>query len=256
MAFLDRGGIRIHYEVHGEGPAILLTHGYSATTEMWRPQIAALSRAHRLIVWDVRGHGRSDYPEDQAAYSEEATVADMAAILDAAGAKEAVVGGLSLGGYMSLAFHLAHPERVRALLIVDTGPGYKNDSARETWNANALNTAERLEREGLAALQSASAERALSTHRNAEGLARAARGMLTQRDARVIGSLPEIKVPSLVIVGANDTPFLKASDYMAAKIPGAKLLVIPDAGHAANMDQPEAFNSAVLHFLEEHAARA
>jgi pimeloyl-ACP methyl ester carboxylesterase len=254
MAFLDRGGVRIYYEVHGQGPAILLTHGYSATSEMWRPQVAALSREHRLILWDMRGHGRSDYPNDAAAYSEETTVADMAAILDAAHAEEAVIGGLSLGGYMSLAFHVAHSARVKALLIVDTGPGYKNDTARVAWNDNARNTAERLEREGLAALQGASAERTLSTHRSAEGLARAARGMLTQRDARVISSLPEIKVPSLVVVGANDTPFLKASDYMAAKIPGAKLLVIPDAGHAANIDQPEVFNSAVLRFLQENAA--
>lgn len=253
MAFLDRDGVRIFYEIHGQGPAILLTHGFSATSAMWRPQIAPLSRDHTLILWDMRGHGQSDYPDDGSAYTEEATVADMAAILDATGGREAAIGGLSLGGYMSLAFHLAHPERVKALLIVDTGPGYKNDEARAGWNANALATAERLERDGLAALQSASAERALAQHRDALGLARAARGMLTQRDARVISSLPEIRVPSLVIVGANDTPFLKASDYMAAKIPAAKLAVIPDAGHAANIDQPEAFNTTVLDFLQAHA---
>jgi pimeloyl-ACP methyl ester carboxylesterase len=253
MAFLDRDGVRIFYEVHGNGPAILLTHGFSATSAMWRPQVASLSREHTLIVWDMRGHGLSDYPDDDSAYSERATVGDMAAILDAAGTREAVIGGLSLGGYMSLAFHLAHSERVKALLIVDTGPGYKNDEARAGWNKNAVATAERLERDGLAALQTASAERALAQHRNAKGLARAARGMLAQRNARVISSLPEIKVPSLVIVGANDTPFLKASDYMAAKIPGADLAVIPDAGHAANIDQPESFNAAVLNFLGAHS---
>jgi pimeloyl-ACP methyl ester carboxylesterase len=74
--------------------------------------------------------------------------------------------------------------------------------------------------------------------------------MLTQRDAAVISSLPEVKVPAVVIVGANDTPFLAASDYMAAKIPGAKKVVIPDAGHAANIDQPAAFNAALLAFLD------
>jgi pimeloyl-ACP methyl ester carboxylesterase len=253
MAFLDRDGVRIFYEVHGHGPAILLTHGFSATSAMWRPQIAALSKDHMLILWDMRGHGQSDYPEGDSAYSEDATVADMAAILDAVGAREAVIGGLSLGGYMSLAFHLEHPKRAKALLIVDTGPGYKNDEARAGWNKNALATAERLDRDGLAALQTASAERALAQHRNAGGLARAARGMLTQRDARVISSLPEIRVPSLVVVGANDTPFLKASDYMAGKIPGAKFAVISDAGHAANLDQPEAFNTAVLDFLRANS---
>ena len=75
--------------------------------------------------------------------------------------------------------------------------------------------------------------------------------MLTQRDSSVIESLPTIAVPSIVVVGANDTPFLAASDYMAAKIPGARKAVIPDAGHAANIDQPQAFNTAILAFLAD-----
>lgn len=251
MAKLNRDGVELYYEVHGEGPALLLTHGYSATSQMWRGQVEALSKHHQLILWDMRGHGRSDYPADQAAYSETATVADMAALLDAVGAKRAIVGGLSLGGYMSLAFHLAHPERVRALLIIDTGPGYRKDEARDGWNATSVKTAERYEKDGLGRLASGSIEMRTSHHRDAEGLAKAARGMLTQRDAGVITSLPTIAIPSIVVVGANDTPFLAASDYMAAKIPGAKKAVIPDAGHAANIDQPEAFNAAILGFLAD-----
>jgi pimeloyl-ACP methyl ester carboxylesterase len=251
MPYLDRGGVKIYYESHGEGPALLLTHGYSATSQMWAGQIAPLAKSYRLILWDMRGHGRSDYPEDASAYSEEATVADMAALLDAAGADRAIIGGLSLGGYMSLAFHLAHPARTKALLIIDTGPGYKNDEAREGWNANALKTAERFAREGLAPISGSTAERRSATHRNAKGLAHAGRGMLTQKDARVINSLPDIAVPALVVVGANDTPFLKAADYMAAKIPGAQKVVIADAGHASNMDQPELFNAAILKFLRQ-----
>ncbi|MGY4423813.1 pimeloyl-ACP methyl ester carboxylesterase [Bradyrhizobium sp. JR6.1] len=151
---------------------------------------------------------------------------------------------------MSLAFHRAHPERVRALLIIDTGPGFKKVDAREVWNTRARDTGDRFDREGLEVLKSLSAERASVTHRNARGLALAARGMLAQRDARVIESLPGIKVPSLVVVGADDTPFLAASDYMAAKIPGAQKAVIPNAGHAVNIDQPQAFIAAVLPFLD------
>ena len=250
MPKLDRDGVQIHYEVAGRGPALLLTHGFSATGEMWAGQLAALSPNFTVITWDMRGHGRSDYPQDQALYSEAATVADMAALLDAVGAQSAVIGGLSLGGYMSLAFHRAHPERTRALLIIDTGPGYKNDQAREGWNANALKRAERYEAEGLGDLAKASAEVRAASHRDATGLARAARGMLTQRDARVIESLPDIGVPAIVMVGENDTPFLAASDYMAAKIPGARKAVIPAAGHAANIDNPQAFNAALVGFLE------
>jgi pimeloyl-ACP methyl ester carboxylesterase len=249
---LKRDGVEIHYETHGSGPAILLTHGYSSTARMWDGQIAPLSRDHTLILWDMRGHGESDYPHDPALYSEEATVADMAAILDAVGAKQAVIGGLSLGGYMSLAFHRAHRKRVKALLIVDTGPGFRNDEARQGWNDTAMKTAARFERDGLEPLSRASAERSTASHRSADGLVLAARGMLTQRDARVIESLPDVKVPALVIVGADDAPFLKAADYMAAKIPGASKALIPNAGHAANIDQPELFNNAVGAFLRGH----
>ncbi len=249
MATLTRDGVNLHYEVYGSGPVVLLSHGYSATSEMWKGQIEPLGRKHKLVVWDMRGHGRSDYPPDPAAYSEAATVADMAALLDAVGTPTAIVGGLSLGGYMSLAFHRAHPERVRALLIIDTGPGFRSAQAREGWNRFALETADRLEKDGLAGMPGASPEVRASHHRSAEGLVRAARGMLTQRDASVIESLPTVAVPALVIAGANDAPFLNATDYMAAKIPGAKKLVFPNAGHAVNLDQPAAFNAAVLDFL-------
>jgi pimeloyl-ACP methyl ester carboxylesterase len=250
MPKIERDGVKIYYEVHGSGPPLILTHGYSSTSDMWRGQIEALSKHHKLVLWDMRGHGQSDYPEDPKAYSEALTVADIAALLDEIGAMSAIVGGLSLGGYMSLAFYRAHQKRVRALLIIDTGPGFKKDDARAAWNKRALDTADRFEREGLAVLKSASRERAMASHRNASGLARAARGMLTQRDARVIEILPEIKAPSLIMVGADDAPFLAASDYMAAKIPGANKVVIPSAGHAVNIDQPQAFIDAVLPFLD------
>jgi pimeloyl-ACP methyl ester carboxylesterase len=256
MPKIDRDGVKIHYEVHGDGPPLILTHGYSSTSAMWKGQVEALSKHYRLVLWDMRGHGQSDYPDDPAAYSEALTVGDIAALLDEVGAEKAIVGGLSLGGYMSLAFYRAHPERVATLLIIDTGPGFKKDDAREVWNKRARDTAERFEREGLEVLKSASRERSTVSHRDAKGLALAARGMLTQRDAQVIEVLPDIKVPSLVVVGADDTPFLAASDYMAAKIPGAMKVVIPAAGHAVNIDQPQAFIDAVLLFLASLPNRA
>jgi pimeloyl-ACP methyl ester carboxylesterase len=156
---------------------------------------------------------------------------------------------------MSLAFYSAYPDRVSALIVIDTGPGFKNDGAREAWNKNALGTASKLEIEGLSLLKSTSPERAMSEHRSSRGPANAARGMLTQTNANVINSLPRIAVPSLVIVGANDAPFLNASDYMAKRIPRARKIVIPDAGHASNIDQPGIFNKAVLDFVVEERAR-
>jgi pimeloyl-ACP methyl ester carboxylesterase len=248
MARLDRNGVGIHYEVHGNGPAILLSHGYSATCRMWDGQIAAFKDRYKIIVWDMRGHGESDYPADPAAYSEALTVADMAAILDACDETTAIIGGLSLGGYMTLAFHLRHPDRCRALMLFDTGPGFNKTEAREAWNQRARSRGDDLDARGLAAL-GPSDEVRMSRHRSASGLAGAARGMLTQENAGVIRSLETIAVPALVLVGANDTNFLAATDYMAAKIPGAQKTVIPDAGHAANLHQPAAFNRAMEAFL-------
>ena len=248
MPFVERDGVRIFYEAAGEGPPVLLSHGYSATSRMWRGQVEALAPRYRIITWDMRGHGQSDSPDDPALYSEAATVGDMAAILDALGIDTAVIGGLSLGGYMSLAFHLAHPGRVRALMLFDTGPGYRNPAGREAWNRTAEARAVAFETRGLDALGSG-AEVRIAQHRSSKGLALAARGMLAQFDSRVIESLEGIRVPTLVLVGEKDEPFLGATDYMAAKIPGAQKVVIPGAGHAANIDNPAAFNAAVEAFL-------
>jgi pimeloyl-ACP methyl ester carboxylesterase len=253
MARLDRDGVAIHYEEHGQGPAVLLSHGYSATCRMWDGQVAALKDRYRVIVWDMRGHGQSDYPTDPAAYSEAATVGDMTAILRACGEQRAVIGGLSLGGYMSLAFHLAHPAMTRALMIFDTGPGFRNAEAREAWNQRSRQRADDLDIHGLAALGSSDEVR-MSQHRDASGLAGAARGMLTQRDDAVFRSLETVAVPSLVLVGSEDKHFLAATDYMARKISGATKVVIDDAGHASNLHQPAAFNQAVETFLGGLAA--
>lgn len=254
MPQLDRAGVRIHYEDHGHGLPVLLSHGYSASSRMWKDQVAAFKDRYRIIVWDMRGHGQSDYPEDQAEYSEAKTVEDMAAILKACGVDKAVIGGLSLGGVMSLAFHIAHPEMCQALMLFDTGPGFRKDDARDAWNANAEARAKRFEAEGLAALGK-SDEVQVSPHRDATGLARAARGMLAQQGTHLIDSLATVKVPTLVLAGTEDKPFLAATDYMAAKIPGARKVMIPDAGHAANLHQPKAFNEAMGAFLADVAAK-
>jgi pimeloyl-ACP methyl ester carboxylesterase len=249
VPLIERDGVSIYYEDHGHGPAVLLSHGYGATCRMWNGQIAEFADRYRVIVWDMRGHGLSDDPSDPAAYSHALTVGDMTAILDACRVERAMIGGLSLGGVMSLAFNLAHPERVRALALCDTGPGFRNPDARAAWNERALARARELEEKGFDAMRGGSETR-LGKHRSARGLAGAARGMLAQFDSSLIDSLPGITAPTLVLVGAEDKNFLGAADYMTGKIPSARKMVIQAAGHAANLDQPEAFNRALGDFLE------
>ena len=252
MPFIDRDQTQLYYEVHGDGPAILLTHGFAAESRMWKGQIADLCKKNTLILWDMRGHGRTKAPAEDEAFSEAETVKDMAAILDATGFETAVIGGLSLGGYMSLAFNLSYPERVDALLIIDTGPGYKSETSRAEWNVQANKMTDALAVKGLDGIPGLSAEMRLSEHFDPGGLVRAGRHMLTQHTDDVIQSLPSISAPTLIVVGADDKPYLIGSEYMAQKISGSRKEIIPDAGHAVNIDQPDRFNSTLIDFLSEN----
>ncbi len=174
----------------------------------------------------------------------------MAAILDALDLPCGTIGGHSLGGYMSLEFHRVYEKRVSGLPIVDTGPGFRSEDSRQAWNRQANAFADAISCEGERALTSGLAQ--ASRHKSLDGLVRAGRHMLTQHDANVIESLDSIRKPASIIVGAHDKRFLNGSDYMAREIPGARKVVIPDAGHAANVDRPVEFNRVVSAFLSEH----
>jgi pimeloyl-ACP methyl ester carboxylesterase len=236
--------VRIHSETIGNGPTVLFTHGFGATSEMWRHQLGVLSEQHRVVTWDLRGHGRTRVPGDPSAYSQAAALADMATLLAGEEDRRAVLCGHSLGGYLSLAFHAAQPDRVAALILVATGPGYRDHAGRAKWNALAHRLARQIEASGK--LDTAPG---LGRPGPPEGLALAARGILPQADATVIDSLPTIRVPTLIVTGAQDRRFLDAATYMADKIPGATTATIEDAGHLPNLEQPAPFNRHLLDFL-------
>lgn len=254
MPLVEINGIHINYEEHGShyGTPILLTHAYAATLQMWKPQFEAW-REYRVIGWDMRGHGGTESPPDQEGYTERLTVEDMAALLRHLGIKETVVGGLSLGGYISLEFQLAYPEMVRALILCNTGPGYRKDEARAGWNEFSIGYAKRLEERGLDGLgRGIEIDATRQYQRSAPGLAFAGRGILTQRDAKVMEHLEQIAVPTLLIWGSDDQRYQSGIEYMAAKIPNARRAVIEHAGHAANLLQPDVFNTTVLDFLRDN----
>ena len=250
MPYLERDNdVRIYFEDSGgSGLPILLAHGFGAATGMWDGQVAAFSDRYRLIRWDMRGHGRTECPEDLGHFSQDATADDMRGLLDHLNIEKAVIGGHSLGGFMTLAFNVRYPERVAALILQGCGPGYRSDKARLAWNERAESRARSLEDGGLAAL-GGTGEVGASVQGTAQGLALAARGILSQVDARVIDSLTGITVPTLIIIGDGDSNYLQGSDYMAARIPGAVNVLVTDATHGVNIDQPEAVNKALDEFL-------
>lgn len=255
-------GIVLAYEdTGGDGPVVVLTHGFTLTLRSWDPTVAALVAAgYRVVTWDVRGHGWTAGPDEGALYTLDAVIADLAALIDHVSDRPVVVGGLSFGGMLAMAAW-ADPSfrpRVRALVLADTGPGFRNAEAREAWNRTAHEQADALATRGAATFlegdlgptqPGAEAHLGLERHRSLRALELAMRGFLTQHDARMMDTLDTIDVPTLILVGEDDAPFLRACDVMAGKITGSRLVRIPAAGHLANLDNPAAFDDALGGFL-------
>jgi pimeloyl-ACP methyl ester carboxylesterase len=261
-------GTPLYYQATGEGVPLIFSAASFSTHRHWAPQEAELARGLRVITWDYRGHGRSGAPESLEGFTFDRVVDDLARVHEtAAGAEPAVLSGLSVGGLVSLVYTLRHPERVRALVLVSTGPGFKDPEAQARWGTQLGKAADRLEERGVAGYLEGSRARAEilgldpdGTHgRNArEGvllstapaLARFARGVAAHVPG-VIDDLARIKVPTLILVGEHDPYFHRAAEVMAAKLPRAKKELVPGAGHVVNMDRPEEFDRAVLGFLRQ-----
>ena len=262
-------GVALYAEAHGRGIPVAFSCAMCTTHVNWRPQVASLVAAGaRVVLWDYRGHGRSAAPADPDAYSLERVLDDLGRVLDwAAPGEPAVLGGHSFGGLASLHFSVRHPERVRGLLLIDSGPGFKNPKAQEDWTRATERTASFIEKRGLGTF----VEKAVATtvgRRPELPAARAAAEAIAAQDpaglahfARrvaaiappVIDELPSIDVPALVIVGEKDEAYLRAADVMTAKLPRAQKVTIPGAGHIVNIEAAEAFDAAVLSFLAEMA---
>ena len=263
-------GVALYAEAHGTGLPVLFSCPLNTTCENWRPQVDPLvAQGFRVVLWDFRGHGRSDAPDDPAAYSMEQVVDDLGRVLDwaapAAPAAPAVLGGLSFGGLASLHFALRVPARVRGLLLIDSGPGFKNPEAQQRWEAGVEKTASFLERKGMQAfvesraaattfggcpeLPAAQAARRAIAAQQPHGLAHFGRRVAALAPP-VIDELASIRIPALVIVGEHDAAYQRAAQVMQARLPLAESVTIPGAGHIVNIEAAEAFNAAVLRFLE------
>ena len=265
-------GVRLYYEHHRPAsiaprrPTVLFTCAYCTTHENWREQVAPLLAAgHPVVLWDLRAHGDSEAPNGPDAYSMDRVVADLLAVADATTPSEPfVAAGLSFGGLASLHFRVRHPERVAALVLIGSGPGFKNAEAATAWAAQVERTASFLETRGFEAFVAGRAgatcigarpelpaARAAARAIVAQGVAGIARfGREVSGPApSVIDELALMDVPALVLVGAQDQAFLRAAEVMAAKLPRARHVVIPEAGHIVNIEQAERFDAALLAFL-------
>jgi len=266
--------VSIYYEHHVSGgptrPTVVFSCAYCTTHENWRGQVEPLVAAgHPVVLWDLRGHGDSESPEGPDSYSIERVVADLLAVADATTPDAPfVAAGLSFGGLASLHFAVRHPDRVAALALIDSGPGFKNPEAAAGWAAQVERTASFLETRGFDAfvagragttcigskpeLPAAQAAGQAIRAQSVVGVARFGREVSGPAPP-VIDELATLKMPALVMVGENDKPFRRAAEVMAAKLPQAHHVIVPGAGHIVNIEEAEIFNRELLDFLAKLA---
>ena len=260
-------GLRLHAARSGEGPPLLLLHGFTGSGDTWAPLSAALGGRYATIAVDLAGHGRSSAPDDPARYALDRAADDLARVLDAIDVQRAATLGYSMGGRTALHFALRHPERVEALVLESSSPGIARDAERaERLRADA-ELAAFLEREGIAAFverwealplwssQAAlpdsvrAALRAERLRNNPRGLANSLRGAGAAAAPSVLDRLAAITAPTLLIAGELDEKYVALGREMQEALPRARLLVVPHAGHAVHLEQPDPFAQAIEEFL-------
>ena len=263
-------GVRLHYEETGSGTPIVLVHEFAGDSRSWEPQVRYLSRRYRCITFNARGWPPSDVPPDVASYSQERARDDIRAVLDHLRIDKAHVVGLSMGGFATLHFGLRYPDRARSLLVAGAGYGSERGE-RERFRNEAAAIADRLEREGMAAFAQAYAYgptrvqfeskdprgfaefKAMLAEHSAMGAANTQLGV--QRERPSIFDLEEqlarLMVPMLVVTGDEDWPCLAPGVFIKRTCPSAALLVMPNSGHAVNIEEPGAFNAALAEFLAQ-----
>lgn len=259
-------GVGLYVESHGEGIPVIFSCGFCTTHENWRPQVEPLVDAgYRVVLHDFRGHGLSQSPTDPSKYSMDQVIDDLSRVIDwASPDAPAVLAGHSFGGLASLHFAAHNSDRVRALVLLATGPGFKNPDAAQRWVDQCERTAGFLEDRGLEAFLAGRAGETCIGRRPELPEAKAAGEAIAKQDVGglamfgrkiaglappIMDELPGLSCPALVLVGEEDKAYLRAADVMEAKLGNARTKKLPGLGHVANLEDPAAFNAQVLDFL-------
>jgi pimeloyl-ACP methyl ester carboxylesterase len=253
--FVEIGNAHLYYELAGEGQPIVLIHAGVADSRQWNNEFALFAQDFRILRYDLRGYGKSNPVEGEFSH-----MGDLIALLDQLGFRQSLVLiGCSMGGGLAMNFALAHPSRVKALVMVGSGPSGlsldvpdhpKEAEAEQAYKAGELDLVAELEAQiwfdGMGKLALEMNRRVLAYDALQLGK------RLPDTDTPAIERLGTLTIPVLVIVGEHDLPYLlAAADYMVEAIASARKVILADAGHLPNMDHPDQFQSAVRAFLDE-----
>ncbi|HEU0252026.1 MAG TPA: alpha/beta fold hydrolase [Pyrinomonadaceae bacterium] len=262
MTLIRLDDFQMAYTDTGIGRPLVLIHGYPFNRTLWDEQVNVLTHSYRVIVPDLRGFGDSDASTGSSTMNRLAQ--DVARLMDHLGISQAVIGGLSMGGYVVLAFYKQFPSRVRALILADTRAQADTEEGKQT----RAQQAEKALTEGMGGIADAMLPKLLTPETvskrpeivkrvrdmmlktKPEGAAAALQGMAEREDQTQL--LSQITVPTLILVGSEDpiTP-VADSEKMHEAIAGSRLVVLDKASHVSNIEQAEQFNQELKRFLRE-----
>ena len=266
MPSFSANGVQIYYEVNGEGFPLVWCHEFGGSIESWETQVRYFTRRYQVITYAARGWPPSDVPTDPEAYSQDILVNDLYLLLRHLGIGQAHIGGLSMGGSVTLNFGIAHPEMAKSLIVASAGSG---STDRDTFLANGQAMAQRLLSEGMAAVAKDYGvtpvrvqlgrkdphgfdefTRLLAAH-DATGSALTYQGFVMNRPTvfALEEELRALRVPTLILIGDEDDPCIEPAVFMKRNIPRSGLAVFPQSGHAINLEEPDLFNRTVSDFL-------
>ena len=265
MPYANVNGVNLYYEEHGSGFPLVWSHEFAGDYRSWKPQVQFFSRRYRVITYNARGYPPSDVPESLDDYTQEQSVDDLRGLLVHLNIERAHIGGLSMGGNVALNFGLTHPEMARSLIVAGTGAGTTDP---EPFRRNVNARADMMREGGMEAMgdYSNSPTRVQLLRKDPLGYEEFRRGFLEHSPigsaltfSGVQGRRPPIfdleermralDVPTLIMTGDEDEPCIEPSVFMKRCIPRSGLVVMPQAGHAINLEDPDLFNRIALDFL-------
>ena len=258
-------GINIYYEEHGSGFPLVWSHEFAGDYRSWNHQVNFFSRRYRVVTYNARGYPPSDVPECLDDYTQEQSVDDLKGPARPPGIGQAHVGGLSMGGNVALNFGLTYPDMARSLIVAGTGSGSTDP---EAFRRNVNERAVQMRTGGMEAMgdYSNSPTRVQLMRKDPLGFEEFRKGLMehsalgsaltfsgVQGRRPTIFALEEqmkaLDVPTLIMTGDEDSPCIETSIFMKKCIPQSGLAVIPQSGHAINLEEPDLFNRLVLDFL-------
>jgi pimeloyl-ACP methyl ester carboxylesterase len=267
---LTDDGVRLYFDETGSGRPVILVHEFAGDWRSWELQLRHFGKRYRAIAFNARGFPPSDVPEHVSSYSQARAADDILSVLDHIGERRAHIVGLSMGGFATLHFGLRHPERALSLCIGGCGYGAELDQ-RERFRAEADAVTNAIRTEGMAAFAERYAYgptrvqyqnndprghaefKAMLAEHSAAGSANTQQGVQKERPSlyMMVEEMKRLTVPTLIITGDEDWPCLHPGILMKQSIPSAALAVMPNSGHAINIEEPEEYNRIVGNFLSQ-----